>query len=71
MDLRLPIGGLFGIFGAILTIYGLVSNKAIYEKSLGVNVNLDWGLVMFIFGGLMLIFGLLAKNEEEQAVLTD
>ncbi len=71
MDLRLPIGGLFGIFGAILTIYGLVSNKAIYEKSLGVNVNLDWGLVLFIFGGLMFHFGLLAKNEEEQAVLTD
>jgi hypothetical protein len=61
MDLRLPIGGLFAIFGAILTIFGLTANKAIYASSLGYNVNLDWGAVMLIFGALMLIFAYLGR----------
>lgn len=54
LDLRLPMGLMFSIFGALLTIYGLVSDKAIYERSLGVNVNLQWGLVLLVFGLAML-----------------
>jgi hypothetical protein len=42
LDVRFPIGGMFSIIGAILTIYGMVSNPAIYEKSLGINVNFWW-----------------------------
>lgn len=53
MDLRLPIGGLFSIFGVILTVYGLVGPKDIYAQSLGINVNLIWGVVMLVFGGTM------------------
>lgn len=56
MDLRLPLGGLFTIFGLILTAYGLVSSRAIYAQSLGINVNLDWGLVMLIFGAILVVF---------------
>ena len=56
LDLRLPIGLLFSVFGVILTIYGIVSNKAIYEKSLGMDVNLWWGLVCLAFGLAMLSF---------------
>jgi len=54
LDLRLPIGWLFSIIGALLVLYGLVSNKAIYAHSLGININLWWGLVLIIFGGIML-----------------
>jgi hypothetical protein len=54
LDVRWPIGGMFTIFGAILTVYGVVSNPAIYEKSLGINVNLWWGLVLLAFGIVML-----------------
>jgi hypothetical protein len=54
LDVRWPIGGMFAIFGAILTVYGLVSNRAMYEKSLGINVNLWWGLVLLAFGLVML-----------------
>jgi hypothetical protein len=54
LDVRWPIGGMFTIFGAILTVYGVVSNPAIYEKSLGINVNLWWGLVLLVFGLVML-----------------
>ena len=56
LDVRWPIGGMFTIFGAILTVYGLVSNRAMYEKSLGINVNLWWGLVLLVFGLTMLWF---------------
>ena len=53
-DLRLPMGLMFSLVGALLTIYGLVSDRAIYQRSLGINVNLWWGLVLVVFGGVML-----------------
>ncbi len=31
--------------------------SAIYEKSLGVNLNLTWGLLMFVFGLVMFLVG--------------
>ena len=54
LDVRIPIGGMFTIFGVVLIVYGLVSDKAIYERSLGINVNLWWGLVLLVFGLAML-----------------
>jgi hypothetical protein len=57
LDIRLPIGGLFTVIGILLTGYGLLADKAIYQASLGVNVNLRWGLVMFVFGLIMAAFG--------------
>jgi len=56
LDVRFPIGGMFSIIGAMLTIYGIASNPAIYEKSLGINVNLWWGIVLLVFGLVMLAF---------------
>ena len=57
LDIRLPIGGLFTVLGLLLVGYGLVSEKALYERSLGINVNLEWGLVMLIFGVIMVVLG--------------
>ena len=54
LDLRIPIGGMFTIFGVILIVYGLVSDPAMYERSLGINVNLWWGIVLLLFGLVML-----------------
>lgn len=54
LDVRIPIGGMFTIIGAILIVYGLVSGDAIYQRSLGINVNLWWGLVLLVFGLVML-----------------
>jgi hypothetical protein len=48
LDLRLPIGLLFSLFGVILVVYGLASNPAIYERSLRINVNLWWGIVLLV-----------------------
>jgi hypothetical protein len=50
LDIRLPIGLLFSAIGALLTVFGLTSDARIYERSLGINVNLWWGLVMLLFG---------------------
>jgi hypothetical protein len=56
LDLRWPIGLMFSIIGALLVIYGLMtnSNPEIYTRSLGLNINLVWGLVLLVFGGAML-----------------
>jgi hypothetical protein len=61
-DLRLPIGIMFSLYGLILVILGLVSDKAIYERSLNININLIWGLVMLVFGGFMLVLALRGKK---------
>jgi len=54
IDLRFPLGLLFIVFGGLLTLFGLFTDRAIYERSLFINVNLWWGLVLLLFGGLML-----------------
>ena len=62
IDIRIPIGGMFSILGLMMLVYGLVtSGDAMYARSLDINVNLYWGAVMCIFGGLMLGFGLRSK----------
>jgi hypothetical protein len=63
-DLRLPLGIIFSLFGVILVTYGLVSDPAIYIRSLGFNVNLDWGLVLLAFGLLMLRLALRARAKK-------
>ena len=52
LDLRIPIGGLFTILGAILVAYGLLTagDAAHYAASAGLNINLWWGLAMTVFG---------------------
>jgi uncharacterized membrane protein len=57
LDIRLPIGGLFTVLGLILGVYGLatIADPTRYARSLAVNVNLWWGIVMLAFGlGLLL-----------------
>jgi hypothetical protein len=58
LDIRLPIGLMFSLIGLLMTGYGLFTPAAIYERSLGINVNLWWGLVLVVFGGWMLISSL-------------
>jgi len=57
LDIRLPIGGLFSILGVLLAGYGLVSDRGIYERSLGINVNLWWGVALLVFGVVMVGLG--------------
>jgi hypothetical protein len=55
IDIRKPIGLMFSLLGLILAIYGWVGDRAIYERSLGININLSWGLVLIGFGLIMLL----------------
>lgn len=54
IDIRLPIGLMFAVFGAILALYGAISSRAIYARSLGININAVWGIALLIFGCVML-----------------
>ena len=55
-DLRLPLGILFGFYGVLLAVYGLVSNSEIYERSLGININLIWGVVLLVVMATLIRF---------------
>ena len=54
LDIRLPIGALFTLLGVFLAGFGATGDRAIYQRSLGINVNLGWGLVLLAFGLTML-----------------
>jgi hypothetical protein len=54
LDVRLPVGLMFAIMGALLVAYGLLGEPAIYARSLGINVNLIWGSVLLVTGGIFL-----------------
>jgi hypothetical protein len=55
MDIRLPLGMLFAVIGALLVGFGLATrSSAIYRHSLGINVNLWAGLGMALFGAALL-----------------
>ena len=57
-DLRLPVGLMFTLFGLILVGVGLFGGAALYQQSLGINMNLWWGLFMTLFGVTMLFLAL-------------
>jgi hypothetical protein len=57
LDIRLPIGLLFSLLGALLIIAGLIMDKGIYQRSLGININLWWGFAMLAFGIILLVLG--------------
>ncbi len=58
LDVRLPIGAMFALLGLLLAIYGLITSgdPRVYERSLLIDINLWWGLVMLAFGVVMLVF---------------
>jgi hypothetical protein len=57
LDIKIPIGLMFLIFGVLLTIYGFstMSDTEMYRKSFDINVNLWSGFGMLCFGGLMIL----------------
>jgi len=57
VDIRLPIGLMFGILGVLLAAFGLFGDKSIYERSLGININLIWGTILIGFSLILLWLG--------------
>ena len=68
LDLRIPMGMMFTFTGAILTTWGFSTrgNATLYAKSLGINANLWWGIVLLIFGLTMYILGQRSQRRLEK-----
>ena len=54
LDIRWPIGLMFTLIGVLLAIDGAVV-KSSHAISLGININLIWGVVLLVFGVAMLL----------------
>jgi hypothetical protein len=66
-DLRRIIGGLFLVYGVILTITGLTDTQAEIDKSAGVHINLWVGIAMLVLGGLFVLWALTRPLGEQLA----
>ncbi|MFE7646380.1 hypothetical protein [Streptomyces phaeoluteigriseus] len=55
-DLRRIIGGLFVVYGVIVTIAGLTDSDAEIAKAQGININLWTGLGMLALGVFFLVW---------------
>jgi hypothetical protein len=63
LDIRLPIGMMFSLIGLILLIYGLITGGGeMYQRSLGININVCWGLFCLVFGAFMLAWAWLSSK---------
>jgi hypothetical protein len=60
LDIRWPIGLMFSLVGVLLVIYGAVQGPD--ARSLGINIDLWWGIVLLVFGGLMLLGAVKGRN---------
>jgi LPXTG-motif cell wall-anchored protein len=49
---------MFSIFGVLITVFGLftASDSIMYQRSLGINVNIIMGIIMLVFGFGLLLF---------------
>ena len=56
LDVRTPAGVMFLILGGLLVLYGALGDPSVYQRSLGVNINVYWGAVMIAFGAALLIW---------------
>jgi putative Mn2+ efflux pump MntP len=65
LDIRYPIGLMFSIIGALMTVYGLLAkpDAAQYHQAPGTNINLVWGIFLLIFGAWMLLMAIKAKKQ--------
>src|SRR3954447_6937803 len=64
-DLRRIIGGVFTVWGVLLTVLGLTESDAEIQKAAGININLYAGLGMLVFGLCMLAWAFTRPLGEE------
>lgn len=69
-DLRVAVGWMFLLLGLLLVFFGYASkdNPALWVKSLGIDVDLWWGMVLTVFGLTMLALGKQAEKDREQGI---
>jgi hypothetical protein len=64
-DIRRIIGGVFLIYGLLLTIMGLVGSHHVKTKAAGINVDLWTGIGMLIFAVIMITWALTRPVQPE------
>jgi hypothetical protein len=64
-DIRRIIGGVFLVYGAILTVVGIVGSDEVKNKAAGINVNLWTGLAMLVVGAMMIAWALMRPAEPD------
>lgn len=64
LDIRYPIGMMFTIIGLLLAGTGLLNggSVSIAGIDIGVNINLVWGAVLFLFGAVMWVSAVRSKG---------
>lgn len=69
VDLRIPMGMMFTLMGAVLMAFGLSTkgNPEIYARSLGMNANLWSGVALLVFGLVMVGLGRRGQAKIEAA----
>ncbi len=67
LDIRIPLGLVFLIIGGIMGLFGAFTynDAALYQRSLGIDINLVWGGIMFAFGAIMFLFGKRQKSPDD------
>jgi len=68
LDIKIPIGLLFTIFGILLTVFGLTTlgDSELYRRSLNININLWTGLAMLVIGVFLLSTAKYRKEPAEK-----
>jgi hypothetical protein len=61
-DIRLLIGGLFTVYGLMLTFAGLFTSESDMKKAEGININLWLGIGMLVLGGFFLLWRYLSPQ---------
>jgi hypothetical protein len=64
-DIRLLIGGLFALYGVMLTVAGLFTSDSDLRKASGININLILGIGMLLLGGFFLLWYRLSPRRVE------
>ncbi len=64
-DLRRILGGLFLLYGAILTVVGILDSSKEIDRAAGVHINLIAGLGMLVLGGLFVLWALTRPLAEQ------
>lgn len=62
LDIRFPIGYMFSLVGALLVVASFLVDEAAKKRSLGININLYWGVFLILFGVVMLTLAFKAKK---------
>ena len=70
-DLRRILGGLFLLYGLILTVVGLLDSSAELARAAGVRINLLAGIGMLVLGGLFVLWALLRPLAQELGLHDD